>query len=45
MSLNESTVEDATLLWLAEFGYNVAQGPDMAPDEPAAERAGFTTWY
>lgn len=38
-SLTESTVEDATLAWLEEFGYAVLHGPDIATGEPAAERS------
>ncbi len=34
----ESTVEEATLQWLEELGYAVVHGPDIAPDEPGAER-------
>ena len=41
MSLNESTVEDAALEWLGALGYAIGHGPDMAPGEPAAERASF----
>ena len=41
MSLNESTVEDATLTWFGELGYAVGHGPQLAPGEPAAERDSF----
>jgi type I restriction enzyme R subunit len=41
MSLYESHVEEAALTWLGELGYAVGHGPDMAPGEPAAERASF----
>ena len=41
MSLNESTVESATLAWFGELGYAVGHGPHLAPGEPAAERDGF----
>ena len=41
MNLNESTVEDAALEWLGVLGYAIGHGPDMAPGEPAAERASF----
>ena len=34
----ESTVEDAALTWLESLGWNVAHGPDIAPDTPSAER-------
>ncbi len=42
MSLNESTIEAATLGWFGELGYGVAFGPDLAPGEPKAERDSFT---
>lgn len=38
---NESHVEEAALTWLRDAGWQVAHGPDMAPDMPAAERASF----
>ena len=41
MSLNEATVEDAALGWFKDLGYAVGHGPDMAPNEAAAERASF----
>jgi type I restriction enzyme R subunit len=37
-SVVESTVEEATLCWLAELGYTVVHGPDIAPGELFAER-------
>ncbi len=40
-TLNESVVEDAALAWFRELGYAVARGPQLAPGEPAAERASF----
>ena len=42
MSLNESHLEEATLEWLAELGYALGHGPDMAPGEPTAERESFS---
>lgn len=39
--VTESTVEDATLEWLRELGYEVKGGPDIAPGEPEAERESF----
>ena len=39
--LTESIVENATLGWFGELGYATAQGPLMAPDEPASERNSF----
>ena len=41
MSLNEASVEAATLTWFGELGYAVAHGPLLAPGGPAAERASF----
>ena len=41
MSLNESTVEDATLAWFKELGYAIGHGPHLAPGEPKAERDSF----
>ena len=37
----ESVVEDAALAWLEAGDWQVAHGPDMAPDMPAAERADY----
>lgn len=38
---SESTVEEATLDWLAELGYATLHGPEIAPEEPGAERQSF----
>jgi type I restriction enzyme R subunit len=38
MILNEGTVEDITLGWFHELGYDIAHGPDLAPGEAGAER-------
>lgn len=38
VSVTESVVEDAALAWLAEHGYTILHGPDIAPGELAAER-------
>ena len=40
-TFTESTVEDAALAWLESLGWNVAHGPDMAPDTPGAERGDY----
>ena len=37
-TLQESDIEDAALEWLGELGWQVAHGPDIAPDTPASER-------
>ncbi len=42
MTLNESHIEEATLEWLAELGYVLGHGPDMAPGETASERESFS---
>ena len=38
MRMTESDVEDAALGWFEELGYAVLHGPDIGPEEPAAER-------
>ena len=40
-SFNESTIEEAAQEWFAELGYTILHGPDIAPDEPGAERVSF----
>ena len=40
-SLSESTVEEAALAWLDGLGWQVAHGPDIAPDTAGAERADY----
>jgi type I restriction enzyme, R subunit len=37
----ESTVEEAVLEWADELGYAIQYGPEIAPDEPSAERDSF----
>jgi type I restriction enzyme R subunit len=37
----ESTVEEAALGWLEAVGWQVAHGPEIAPDLPAAERTDY----
>ena len=37
-TINESTAEAAALEWLATVGWQVAHGPNIAPDTPNAER-------
>jgi len=36
--LTKSVVEDATLVWISEFGYGVLHGPEIAVGMPGAER-------
>jgi type I restriction enzyme R subunit len=38
-TFTESIVEDATLAWLEELGYEILHGPEIAVGEAAAERA------
>lgn len=40
-TIAESTVEEATLEWFEELGYEVRQGPEIAPGEPGAERGSY----
>ena len=39
--VTESVVEQAALAWLADTGWQLANGPDIAPGEPSAERANY----
>ena len=38
---DESTVEDATLSWFDELGYEVRHGEEISPEQPGAERESF----
>lgn len=40
-TFTESVVEGAALEWLKAIGWQVAHGPDIALDLPAAERANY----
>lgn len=40
----ESNVRDAALAWMGASGWEIAHGADIAPDMPAAERAGCREW-
>jgi type I restriction enzyme R subunit len=40
-TLNESHVEAAALDWFQGLGYEILHGPNIAPGEPAEERASF----
>ncbi|MGQ9576348.1 MAG: hypothetical protein ACUVUC_13620 [Thermoguttaceae bacterium] len=40
-AFTESTVEEAALAWLEAIGWQLAHGPDIAPDMPSAERAEY----
>ena len=37
-NITEADVEEATLAWLADLGWVMAHGPEIAPDTPNAER-------
>ena len=39
--MSEAEVKHAALDWLAGVGWQVARGPDVAPDTPGAERADY----
>ena len=41
IGVTESTVEDAALAWLKSLGWNIAHGPNIAPDTTGAERADY----
>ena len=38
-SIAESDIEEVALDWLADLGYTILHGPDIAPDTPDAERS------
>ena len=40
-AFTESTVESAAIAWLESLGWAVKHGPEIAPGELAAERAGY----
>ena len=40
-SFTESVVEQAALVWLESIGWQLAHGPDITPDMPAAERRDY----
>ena len=40
-ALNESDLELATLEWFQHLGYKVLYGPEIAPEQPGAERESF----
>ncbi len=40
-ALTESDVEEAALEWLANLGWGIAHGPDIAPGAPGEERADY----
>jgi type I restriction enzyme R subunit len=38
MNVNEATVEDASIYWFEELGYQTLYGPDIAPSGDAPDR-------
>lgn len=40
-TFTESTIEEATLDWLAKLGFAIAHGLDIAPGDSAAEHAAY----
>ena len=40
-TLTESDVEQVALEWLANVGWQVVHGPDIAPDTPGAQRTDY----
>jgi type I restriction enzyme, R subunit len=42
MGVTEDTLEQAALDWFEDLGYARVFGPDIAPEEPAAERMSFS---
>ncbi|MCL4745709.1 MAG: hypothetical protein KJZ83_09850 [Burkholderiaceae bacterium] len=38
IAFSESSIEEATLAWLESVGWQVRNGAEIAPNEPAAER-------
>ena len=39
---SENVVEEAALAWLEGLGWQIAHGPDIAPDMPGAERRDYS---
>ena len=40
-TITEAVVEEAALGWLSDLGWQVAHGPDIAPETPNAERTDY----
>ena len=40
-TITEADVEQAAIEWLSALGWQVAHGPDIAPDMLGPERAGY----
>ena len=41
LGISEYDIEMATLAWLEGISWQIAQGPDIAPDAPSAERTDY----
>ena len=41
-TLTEADVEAAALVWLSDLGWQIAHGPDIAPETPNAERDSYS---
>ena len=39
--MKECDVEQAAIYWLSALGWQLARGPDIAPDMPKGERADY----
>ena len=39
--ITESEIEEAALSWIEACGWNLAHGPDIAPDSLVAERSDY----
>ena len=39
-TITESNVEQTALAWLSGLGWQMAHGPDIAPDAPGPDQAG-----
>ena len=37
-TITENILEETCLAWLAELGWGIVHGPDIAPEAPASER-------
>ena len=44
-TITEADVEQAALAWLSALGWQVAQGPEIAPDAAHAERGDYGQFF
>ena len=40
-TITENILEETCLAWLAELGWGIVHGPDIAPETPASEREDY----